>query len=244
MEKKGFSLLFHFTPWLKICPQLVTYPRSCPGEHPHGDGQRKLVCPNDLQTIIVVNGRLWPWAGCVDWAQTAGGHHWGAMQGPKWESGELGSVSILQQRLESGLLWATCNMGYSCPSNVLTDCRSILFLEFQLVFCLSPTVSVLEYPWEVLYTLRKTFSAKTQVFEISKLAVWTQKFQVIQYTLCDYRRLWHHVYLLFITAATQKIIRKCHRNSFSQMYYETFVFNTSSCLERVGKLIKGEDDLV
>lgn len=168
----------------------------------HRDVQRKLFSSNDLQTTIVVNAQLWPWAGSMHWSQMAGRQWWGAMWAPMWESGGLGSVSILPQRLlgrcESVPHWATFNTGYSCSSVSSLTAESCYSWHYSSFFVFpSPTVSALRLGLllgSAVYA-EETFLIKVLsriadrsggclgehlFFEISNLPVWTQKTKVVQ----------------------------------------------------------------
>lgn len=66
----------------------------------------------------------------------------------------------------SQIHWVTCNMRYSCASNIFTDSRSLLFLEFEQRFCPSISSSFSSQTWNApgkccARLPRKPFSPKS-----------------------------------------------------------------------------------
>lgn len=85
-----------------------------------------------------------------------------------------------------------CNMGYSCTSSIFIDSRSLLFLEFQQIFCSFVSNSFSSQTWNApgkCCVCQGSLSHKSPIqnskqkfgmpFEISNLPVWTQKIQGI-----------------------------------------------------------------
>lgn len=141
------SPLFHFTPWLKICPQLVMYQSSCSARR--ASAQRKLLCPNDLQTTIVVNAKC--------------DRELGAWTEPKWLEGNAGEpCGLWCGNLEGWFqspschrdFWADMSQVHTVPpviwataplliSSLITNPCNCSWIFSSFFVLLSPTVSVL-----------------------------------------------------------------------------------------------------